>query len=295
MRPTWISLVLSVVLFCGTLLSAQSTANCTYALFKYPGTTTVSTAANGINQYGTIVGTAQDQTGTVFGFIRYSDGTFKRYAVPGSYNTQFFHRNDSGATVGFYQTASTGRMHGLLLTGSTLTTIDYPGANDTVLAGINKWGSIVGYYTASSGHFKGFKRFSNGTFQAITIPNISDLRPMDINDSGVISGATGQGGPIHVHGFWLSGSTWQIVDDPDYPAGSTELMGMNNRHEFVGDAYDSNGTAHPILRVGNSSFYNLEVPNAVEAVAEDISDSNLIVGGATIPGGGDQAFVAQCQ
>jgi hypothetical protein len=117
---------------------------------------------------------------------------------------------------------------------------------------------------------------------------------MDINDRGVISGATGMGGPIHVQGFWLSGSNWLIVDDPGYPSG-TELMGMNNRNEFVGDAYDSNGTAHAILLIGNSSFFDLKVPNAVESVAEDINDSNVVVGLATIPGGGDQAFVAQCQ
>src|SRR5436309_1668499 len=161
MRPAWTWSVLALVLLCGTLC-AQSTANCTYALFKYPGTTTVSTAANGVNKYGTIVGTAQDQTGNVFGFIRYSNGSFKRYAVSGSFNTQFFHRNDNGATVGFYQSASNGRKHGLLLSGSTLTTIDYPGATDTVLTGINRWGTIVGYYTDSTRHFKGFKRWSGG-------------------------------------------------------------------------------------------------------------------------------------
>ena len=199
-------LAVTAVSLCGNLC-AQSTLNCTYALFKYPGTRTTSTAANGVNKYGTIVGTAQDQTGAVFGFIRYA----------------------------------------------------------------------------------------NGSFQAVTIPNTTDLRPMDINDSGVISGATGAGGPIHVHGFWLSGSNWLIADDPDYPSGSTELMGLNNRNEFVGDAYDSNGTAHPILLIGNSSFFDLKVPNAVESVAQDISDSNVVVGFATIPGGGDQAFAAQCQ
>src|SRR5690242_17596045 len=143
MRSTWNSLVLVLGLSCGTLVYAQTTEPCTYTLFKYPGTSTVSTSANGINSYGTIVGTAQDQTGVTFGFVRYSNGGFKRYSVPGAYNTQLFHRNDSGATVGFYQSAS-GPKHGLLVSGSTLTTIDYPGATSTVLTGINKFGSIVG-------------------------------------------------------------------------------------------------------------------------------------------------------
>ncbi|HEY7353089.1 MAG TPA: hypothetical protein VH596_10035 [Terriglobales bacterium] len=52
--------------------------------------------------------------------------------------------------------------------------------------------------------------------------------------------------------------------------------------------------AHPIRLIGNSSFFNLNVPNAVEVSAEDISDSNIVVGGATFKGS-QEAFVAQCQ
>jgi len=293
MRSIWTSSLLALILLCGTLLSAQSTANCTYSRFAYPGTQTILTWASGLNKWGSIVGTAQTQSTGVIGYIRYADGSFKSYQVNG-HPTQFYHRNDNGDTVGFY-IDSNNRKRGLLLSDTNKqTTIDYPGAKDTVLTGINKYGTIVGYHTDSSGHFKGFKRWSNGTFQAVAIPNITDLRPMDINDNGVISGATGQGGPVHVHGFWLSGSTWQIVDDPEYPNGSTELLGMNNRREYVGDAYDSNGTAHAILLIGNSSFYNLDVPNAVAASAEDISDSNIVVGGGTFKGS-EQAFVAHCQ
>lgn len=276
---------------------AQTTEPCTYTLFKYPGTRTVSTVANGINQYGTIVGTAQDQTGTVFGFIRYSNGSFQRYAVSGSFNTQFFHRNDSGATVGFYQTASTGRNHGLLLSGSTLTTIDYPGATNTVLTGINKFGSIVGYYTDSTGHFKGFKRYSNGGFAKVSIPNHTDIMPMDITDNGVIVGTLGAGGPVGIHGFWLSGANWQILDDPDYPPSSTGLNALRGG-VYVGQAFDSNGTGHAIQLVGNSFYSNFVVPGAVESFAGDVlhgATINTVVGGAKISGGGDQAFIAQCQ
>lgn len=281
----------------GGFARAQTTEPCTYTLFKYPGTTTVSTSANGINQYGTIVGTAQDQTGTVFGFIRYSNGGFKRVSVAGSNNTQLFHRNANGATAGFYQTASTGRKHGLLVSGSTLTTIDYPGATNTVLTGINKFGSIVGYYTDATGHFKGFKRYSGGGFVKVSIPNYSDIMPMAINDSGVIVGTLGTGGPTGIHGFSLSQGSWQIYDDPDYPAGSTGLNGFNGG-VFVGQAFDSNGTGHAIQLVGNSFYSNFVVPNAVESYAGDVlhgTFTNIVVGGATISGAGNQAFIGQCQ
>jgi hypothetical protein len=294
----WVCLLaVTAVSMCGTLC-AQSGPPCTYSLFKYPGTTITSTTANGINKYNTIVGTAQDQSGTVFGFIRYSSGSFKRYAVPGAYNTQFFHRSDSGATVGFYQSAS-GPKHGLLLSGSTLTTIDYPGATGTVLTGINRWGTIVGYYTDSTEHLKGFKRYSSGGFSAVSIPNHANIMPMDINDSGVIAGILGTGGPTGIHGFLAWQNNWVVLDDPAYPPSSTGLNGIGNGGSSVGEAFDSNGAGHAIWLFGNSNYFNLAVPGAVESVAGDIFSSpttgNVIVGGATIPGGGDQAFVARCQ
>src|SRR5207248_8461199 len=169
MRSIWTASFLALIMLCGRLLSAQSTANCTYSRFAYPGTQTILTWASGLNKWGSIVGTAQTQSTGVLGYIRYADGSFKSYQVNG-HPTQFYHRNDNGDTVEFY-IDSNNRKRGLLLSDS------------------NK--------------------------QTTIIPNMTDLRPMDINDGGVISGATGQGGPIHVHGFWLSGSTWQIVDDPE--------------------------------------------------------------------------------
>lgn len=291
-------LLLALVLLCGSLLYAQSTAPCTYTLFKYPGTQIIQTWANGVNKYNTVVGVAQDQTSGAFGFIRYSNGTFKRYAVAGSGNTQFIHRNDSGATVGFYQSASTQRKHGLLLSGSTLTTIDYPGAFDTVLTGINKYGTIVGYYTNSTGgHFKGFKRYSGGGFATVSIPNYSDIMPMDINDSGVITGTLGAGGPVGIHGFWWWQGNWQVLDDPNYPPSTTGMNGLGRGQSFVGQAFDSSGTGHAIWLMGNSNYFNLNVPNAIESFAGDIfagTTAVVIVGGVTVPGA-SEGFIAQCQ
>jgi hypothetical protein len=90
-----------------------------------------------------------------------------------------------------------------------------------------------------------------------------------------------------------------ILDDPAYPSGSTGLNGIGNGGSSVGEAFDSNGTGHAIWLFGTSNYFNLAVPGAVESVAGGIFSStttgNVIVGGATISGGGDQAFVANCQ
>jgi probable HAF family extracellular repeat protein len=45
------------------------------------------------------------------------------------------------------------RAHGFLKDGATYTTLEVPGATDTVASGINDFGQIVGYfYDATGGH-----------------------------------------------------------------------------------------------------------------------------------------------
>ncbi|SRR6266568_3545980 len=295
MRPIYKGFLLAVALLCASTLSiAQSPAPCNYTLFKYPGTTIIDTTARGINRWGTIVGWAQDQANGVWGFTRYADGSFKRFKVFGSGSTQFFRRNANGATVGFYVDGTNLHDHGLLLVGSTLTTIDYPGAANTVLTGINQWGTMVGYYIDSSGHYKGFKRWSNGSFQPVQFPNATDTMPMDINDSGIIVGSVGAGGPINVRGFVLANGKYTYVDDPFVAVGSTVLTDINASGMIVGESFDSNGTAKG-FRLKNGTFENLIVPGSIESDASGINDSGVIVGSATISGAGNQSYIAQCQ
>jgi len=46
--------------------------------------------------------------------------------------------------------------HGFLLSDGTYTTIDVPGASQTIANGINNEGYIVGYYIDADGHQHGF-------------------------------------------------------------------------------------------------------------------------------------------
>ncbi len=258
MRPIYKGFLLAVALLCASTLSiAQSPAPCNYTLFKYPGTTIIDTTARGINRWGTIVGWAQDQANGVWGFTRYADGSFKRFKVFGSGSTQFFRRNANGATVGFYVDGTNLHDHGLLLVGSTLTTIDYPGAANTVLTA-------------------------------------TDTMPMDINDSGIIVGSVGAGGPINVRGFVLANGKYTYVDDPFVAVGSTVLTDINASGMIVGESFDSNGTAKG-FRLKNGTFENLIVPGSIESDASGINDSGVIVGSATISGAGNQSYIAQCQ
>ena len=123
-------LVLSVSFFC----HSQTTATCDHwKFFK-------SFSASGINRWNTVVGTGT-LNGSTVGFVRYSNGGVTTYKFPNASQTHFSKRNASGVSVG-----DVDFNHGLIVTGSSATTIDYPGAPQTTLTGINKWDSIVGTY-----------------------------------------------------------------------------------------------------------------------------------------------------
>lgn len=285
-----------------TISVGQTTASCTYQTFQYPGSS--HTLANGINRYGTIVGTVDnlDSQGNIveFGFVRFSNGSFQKVVAPGSLRTRLNRRNASGATVGQYLTSN--GTHGLLLSGGTFTTIDHPGGNNTNLTGINQFGTIVGYYFNSAGHAVGFKRWSNGTFATIQFPGESDTFPSAISDTGVIVGWVGAGAPPgSPRGFVFANGKYIHVDDPNASAKATMLADVNAGGTIVGTGFNSaNGGVNPHgFRIINGQFANLVVPGALSAFGDGINGNGVIVGTATFAlnntQGADRGYIARCQ
>jgi len=161
---------------------------------------------------------------------------------------------------------------------TVLTTFDYPGTgNSTAPQKINDAGDIVGSYTDSSGVTRGFIRFRDGTFSApIVEPNDTEnfTRPIGINNSRLISGEYA-GSDGHLHGFFLSFSTFREYDVPN--SVDTELGGINNAGDFAGGFVPTNtgieqafvnidGRVHPINITGStfSTAYQLNASDAFE-------------------------------
>ncbi len=147
-----ISALIAVFLFSFLPLFAQAqTASCTgWQTFKRIDGRK-NTRAFGINNFGTGVGgTDSGYHGTEPpAFIRYSNGSVHIFRYQGL-QTAFSRRNSKGVTVGYYtgppgQTRGvpTGHVHGLVVYGSKVVTMNYPKASDTGPLGINKWGTIV--------------------------------------------------------------------------------------------------------------------------------------------------------
>ena len=73
------------------------------------------------------------------------------------------------------------------LSGTTYTSLTYPGAIETHAQGINNAGTIVGYYDDASGDPHGFS-LSNGVYTALNVPGASNTVAQGINNTGTIVG-----------------------------------------------------------------------------------------------------------
>jgi hypothetical protein len=122
----------------------------------------------------------------------------------------------------------------------TWTTIDFPGADSTIVTGINNKGDIVGAYLISgTGH--GFL-LSGGNYTTIDFPGSTSTLVMGINDQGDMSGYYFNDGGILAHGFLLQSGSFTLIDVPN--ANRTFVAGLNNNDEVVGFSFDRDNNFH---------------------------------------------------
>ncbi|HEV2699707.1 MAG TPA: hypothetical protein VGU90_17070 [Terriglobales bacterium] len=281
-------LVLSLSFFC----HAQQTATCDHwTFFK-------SFSASGINQWNTVVGSATESGGTtglppVSGYTRWANAGVQKYKFPGATETHFSKRNAAGVTVG-----DVDFNHGLIVTGSSATTIDYPGAPQTMLTGINKWNSMVGTYQYNDDadfgpEWTGFKMWKNGTFTPIDAPGAINTNPNSISDTGTVVGWYESGAeavPFAAdpsHGFVLANGVYKTVDYPN--AFRTSLNDINSAGVIVGSWINSDGGGGGFVVV-NGKIKDVLAPGDESTVVNGINENGYVTG--TYSGG---SFIAHCQ
>jgi hypothetical protein len=168
-----------------------------------PGAIAGTTVANSLSNNGVIVGEYTAPTSISIcpvpvplshGFVRNADGSFTAIDVPGAVATTARGVDDSGNIVGTYVTipASTTmcspsaiiNVHGFVRDANgNYSTLDFPGATNTLLFRIGDSGDITGSYTAAvvtveilsdnlppGSPVIGFVLFRNGTFTSLDIP-----------------------------------------------------------------------------------------------------------------------------
>jgi probable HAF family extracellular repeat protein len=151
----------------------------TFIPIEYPGKTS-GLRPNGINKFGSIVGTYLDNSsGTPRGFKRYSNGGFIRLDYPGAQSTYPMGINDNGVVVGWYNNFDS-VTHGFIYSGGKWATLDKPMATSTQLDSISNAGVIAGFDFI----------YANSTFITISVPNSSWTGFLNISPLGLITGQT---------------------------------------------------------------------------------------------------------
>jgi len=142
---------------------------------------------------------------------------------------------------------------------TTYTTVDYPGADSTIVYGINNEGDMVGVYSVPPGIPHAFM-LSAGVFTTIDPP--SGIQPVasGINDAKQVVGWY-LDESRHAHAFMFDGVTFVAID---YPGSTgTIALGINNDGEIVGAYTDAAGGASPLGFVfENGTYTTLKPPKS---------------------------------
>jgi hypothetical protein len=233
------------------------------------------TVATGINDSGQVVGILVDQSNIVHGFI-YDRGRYTQLDYPGSFDTELNGINNLGQIAGYYLDTA-GLPHSFVYFQGTFFPVNFPGAADTAAFGINSRGDVVGAYGLTSAITHGFA-FQNGQFITVDSPFGPQTEVSSINDLGHVAGITfdDPSGPIHGFIFGRSGFTrfdlpgalitvpnaindlgehGGVFFEHDIFLGTIDgfgyvtmngntyalnyyLLGMNNRNQIVGNAFN---------------------------------------------------------
>lgn len=171
------------------------------------------------------------------------------------------------------------------------TALDDPAnPGSTRAAGINDNGQIIGTFSKilnGMAVVHGFLRQGDAWSNVDnSTPRVFITMPTAINGQGHIVGrfqvGLPQAGPIVVHGFLLTSSTWIILDSPNAVVNNgiqfTAAYGINNRKQIVGAFADIKGT-HGFLLDG-AVWTNFDHPDAYGGSTEayGINDAGVIIG-----------------
>lgn len=142
----------------------------------------------GLNNRGQAAGYLSTPYNSLSGAIvvNLQSGKYHTLTVAGATYAEATGINDYQQVSGFY-TDSLGQNHGFLLTGQTLTPLDYPGPTLTEALGLNNSGAVVGYYNDAANLSHGFI-YQNGGFQDISAPNGANTYIYGVSQAGVMVG-----------------------------------------------------------------------------------------------------------
>ena len=215
-----------------------------FITYDWPGacTTSQTTGCHGsgawnINAFGVVVGPYEDTSGNFVAHtaIRYPDGKFTTFEVPGS-------SMEAG--------------QGTLPAG---------------FSGLNLFGAITGSYYDANNAFHGFLRHPNGTFTTFEAPGADTTIPFNgtlpgsLNDFGAIAGSYLDINEVF-HGFLRSADgKFTTFEAPEAGTGAfqgTQASNINLLGAITGNYTDANGVAHGFVRSWDGKITTFDAPGA---------------------------------
>ena len=160
--------------------------------------------------------------------------------------------NDAGVIVGYSQAHPGNLVVGALLMPGSIQPIEliFPGAIETLPAGINDANTVVGNYTDAIGNSHGFV-YSNGSYAKLDVPQTKITTIGGINNIGEIVG--NYVGLLGVkRGFVYSAGKFTTINLPANlaPFGLISLVGINDQGQIVGNAGQTPFLATPSYFTG---------------------------------------------
>jgi uncharacterized membrane protein len=251
-----------------------------FTTFSVPGGS--ETRAFGINNRGQIVGRYVDSDGVAQGFLRDADGSFRIISAPGGVSGTWGQAiNDWGDVVGVYFDADFLR-HGFLLRRGVFTTIDFPGALETVARGIDDLGRITGNYMACTPEVCnathpdaleiGFV-LDHAGFHTVFLPGSDSTDVWDEALSTRVGDWSDLAG--NVFGYVERRGVFTVVNVPD--SSVTSIRGISLQGTLVGVFLDTDGNTHGFARI-QRGFIQIDVPGAPGTTANRINELGVITG-----------------
>jgi hypothetical protein len=154
-------------------------------------------------------------------------------------------------------------------------TINVPGALQTIPGGISNAGVTVGQYEDSSGAYHGYI-LDAGNLTTLDVPSGSDTVANNITATGtiqVVGSYTNSSN--NSEGFLYKDGSYTNVPGPSGST-SSSAVGINDYAVIVGYYTDASNVTHGFMLTG-SGYTTLDAPGATATFASGINDKSIIV------------------
>lgn len=252
-------------------VSISATANDYFVeTLQFPGST--ETAPQDINNAGIVVGAYFDADEISHGFV-WQDGEFRSPEL-GLEDVLFTAINEQGVIAGSGFDFLGLSIPSFTIEDAVVETFSYPGAFITFAEGINSAGTVTGVFIEDLdlGPFGAFIK-QGDQYDAITIPDYTEVIATDINDAGVVVGGA-YNALGDESGYIFENGEITIVDHPD---GDTELSAINNLGVVVGSVFPIGEPARTFF-YEDGEFTDINLPDIGEFAAWGLNDAGVLVG-----------------